>query len=123
MAGSDPDLCAAADVRQDRRAIAATILSRRTAPRAKVFQRADLRLATSHARGHILNLSTRGALIHSAALPDAGRRIELLFAGLKRSCTIVWRSGRHAGVSFVNELTQSELTAAIDHVAEPRRHA
>lgn len=97
--------------------ISATIRINRSDRRVKVFQRARVRRSEELSRGHILNLSAAGALIHSPAVPDAAPQIDLLFAGLERPCAIIWRSGEHAGVRFASRLTAAELTLAVQHEA------
>ena len=93
----------------------ATIVSKRADARAKVFQRAEVERQAVVTRGHILNLSAGGALVHSPAIPVAERRIGLRFAGMERRCTVVWRIGQQAGVRFLDKLSDGELRRAVEH--------
>lgn len=109
-----------ANTLRERFMIPATIVSKRLHPRAKVFQPAEIQRQAVVARGHVINLSAGGALVHSPALLPTDRQILLRFAGLDRACVIVWRVDDRAGVRFIDRLTDEQLQRAVAYRSRSR---
>jgi hypothetical protein len=49
---------------------------------------------------HVRNISSSGALIEGAAIPEPGDALLLKRAGLEAAARIVWKAGRKAGIAF-----------------------
>ena len=80
----------------------------REQPRTHLFVAATLYSDAGSSPVHIRNMSSSGALIEAALLPDPGSRISLRRGQLHATGEIAWRSDRRAGVKL----------EAIVHVAD-----
>lgn len=49
---------------------------------------------------HIRNISSSGALVEAAVLPETGAKVVLRRGSLKTAGKIAWRLGRRAGIAF-----------------------
>jgi hypothetical protein len=81
----------------------------RGSKRVKVFQPACMREAAGASRVHLLDVSLSGALLHSAAPPPPGTRVEIDCAGILRAGSVCWRQGTRFGLRFDLPLQPEEL--------------
>ena len=72
----------------------------RVQPRTHLFVIATLYSADTSTAVHVRNMSSRGALIEGALLPDVGTAVQLKRGSLQAAGMIAWRAGRRAGVAF-----------------------
>lgn len=79
---------------------------RRQAPRAKLFQPAEMRARGGDVRVHVLNLSTSGALVYGDGTPVPGEQVRLTCGISLGMCRVAWVSGRRFGVEFLKPLPQ-----------------
>lgn len=94
------------------------VTQNRRSARSPVLLSAKVELDGAEVPVILRNLSSEGALIEGAELPNEGattkfRRNELTVAG-----RVVWVEGRYAGVAFDRELDREEL---LRHVPKPRQ--
>lgn len=77
---------------------------RRQAPRAKLFQPAEMHGRGGDARVHVLNLSTSGALVYGERTPGEGEQVWLTCGVPLGMGRVAWVSGRRFGVQFLTPL-------------------
>ncbi|MXO86495.1 hypothetical protein GRI38_10710 [Altererythrobacter aurantiacus] len=76
------------------------LLCKRTAMRSSLFLMATIASETLSGPVRVRNLSNDGAMIEGAELPPVGKECRLRRADLSASGSIVWNSGRSAGIRF-----------------------
>ncbi|MCD2323371.1 PilZ domain-containing protein [Sphingomonas sp. IC-56] len=79
---------------------------RRRAPRAKLFQPAEMGARGGDVRVHVLNLSTSGALVYGDRTPSEGEQVRLTCGIALGVGRVAWVSGRRFGVQFLRPLPQ-----------------
>jgi hypothetical protein len=77
---------------------------RRLAPRAKLFQPAQMHGRGGDVRVHVLNLSTSGALVYGDRTPGEGEQVRLTCGVSLGVGRVAWVSGRRFGVQFLRPL-------------------
>lgn len=87
--------------------------SARAAPRAKVFQPAEMLAGTTTSRIHLLDLSRVGALVYGQSPPSVGTIVRLNGSRAIGAARVAWVDGKRFGVAFAVPLTQSQLDALI----------
>lgn len=85
----------------------------RRSPRLKLFLPGEMIVRGAGSRVHLLNLSTGGALIHAAAVPEPGSSVILHFAEHARAARVAWTDGSRAGLSFTTPLSESGVREAV----------
>lgn len=93
---------------------------RRVAPRAKIFQPAELVRGDPHGpseRVHLLNLSTSGALVYGRSAIEAGARVHLTCGFSFGAARVTWSNGQRFGVQFDVPLSELQI-AAVLHTQE-----
>lgn len=87
---------------------------RRRGSRRKVFQAAQMIVGRSETvRVHLLDLSTKGALVYGAPTPEVGAEVQIACGmGLGRA-RVAWSDGRRFGVVFARPLLQAHLDAIV----------
>ena len=105
--------------------------------RRRVILPARMRTPAGWSDACILNVSSRGLLVHSVRVPEAGSTVELRHLDCAIVARVVWRDGAKAGLQAeapiaVNEilsLSQSETLSLntpgdrfVDRRARPRTH-
>jgi hypothetical protein len=93
--------------------------------RRRVVLPARLRTPAGWGDACILNLSSRGLLIHSSRALSEGTAIELLHGGHLISARVIWRDGSRIGLCADEKLPVDHILtvgqAASLHLAAPRR--
>jgi hypothetical protein len=80
----------------------------RTNIRTHLFVLATLYTSSSSGAVHIRNMSSTGALVEGAGLPEAGTMVTVKRGRLQASGQVVWRQDRRAGINFSSYLHVSE---------------
>jgi hypothetical protein len=87
---------------------------RRTAPRIKIFQPAEIRCgADAPQRVHLLNISTGGALVYGDTAPEVGAQVELDCGIALGPARVQWSSGRRFGVAFTEPIGPQQIDALV----------
>jgi hypothetical protein len=81
----------------------------RSAARFKVFQPATIGADGVRRRGHILNVSTTGAMVHAAVEVVVGSLIRICVVGLERTGTVTWKSTTKLGVRFTRPISVKQI--------------
>lgn len=81
----------------------------RSDARVKLFRPAELIVGDTIARAHLLDVSPRGALVHTSEPPQIGMTVKLQFAGLHRRSRVIWVDGCRFGVTFDRPITAEQL--------------
>ncbi|MDH7974366.1 PilZ domain-containing protein [Sphingomonas sp. AR_OL41] len=79
----------------------------------KTFLPVALDSSQGGARGHILNLSAGGALVHSATTHHVGTIVRLSLGDFQLSGRVAWRAGERFGVAFLTALPDLTVERAI----------
>lgn len=85
---------------------------RRTEPRLKVFQPATMHVASGEVRVHLLDVSTKGAMVHGFTEVVPGNLLALACCGWTRAANVAWMTNKRFGVRFVQPLSAGDLSAA-----------
>lgn len=85
-------------------------------PRHKVFLPAEMTVAGTTSRVHLLNLSQTGALIHAEAPPPVGTTIRLLCGQTGWVARVVWSADKRLGVVHTPRLAPGTVAALIGGV-------
>ncbi|MEG3147560.1 PilZ domain-containing protein [Sphingomonas sp. RT2P30] len=83
------------------------------ARRWKTFLPIALDSSQGSARGHVLNLSAGGALVHSATAHRVGTIVRLTLGDFQLSGRVAWRDGERFGVAFMTALPDFTVERAI----------
>lgn len=86
----------------------------RDAVRHKLFEPLAVRHGGQSLRAHMLDLSTKGALLHADHPPQVGAAILIDCAGLSASAHIVWVHAKRFGVRFDMPLSDRVLHLMLD---------
>ena len=89
-------------------------------PRTHLFVAATLYADAGSSPVHIRNMSSCGALIEAAVLPDVGCRIKLKRGPLEAVGHIAWRAGRRAGVRLEADVCVPEWMARLGSTGQDR---
>lgn len=79
--------------------------------RTHLFLAASLHSKAGSRPVHVRNISSNGALIEGAIVPDQGDRVILRRGSLEASADIVWKTGRKAGIAFSSTIHVSDWMA------------
>lgn len=85
-----------------------------TARRWKTFLPVTLDSAAGSARGHILNLSVGGALLHSTLTHRVGTVIRVTLGDFHISGRVAWREGERFGLAFLTAIPVLGLQQMLD---------
>ncbi|MGR6330399.1 PilZ domain-containing protein [Sphingomonas sp. XXL09] len=77
--------------------------------RTKVFSPAQLVVDGVSLRAHVLNVSARGARVHTAEAQQVGRPADLYLSAEPYRARVIWVQGVHAGLRFEPELTADQV--------------
>lgn len=94
-----------------------SITQNRRSNRSPVLLSAKIEVDGTEVSVVLRNLSSSGALIEGAALPDEGASTPFKRNDLSVPGRIVWVEGRYAGLAFDRQLERDEL---LRHVPAPR---
>lgn len=86
----------------------------RASQRFKLFLPTRVRMGHNDYPGHLIDVSTSGALICSIQPCAVGSRIYIRLLGGAREARVVRRDGREYGVEFTTPLGQAEVTALLE---------
>ena len=81
----------------------------RARPRVKVFQPVELRIEGTARRGHLLDVSASGALVHAPVPPLAGASVVLVLGTVPHAARVMWLEGTRFGLAFTFRLSEIEL--------------
>jgi hypothetical protein len=89
--------------------------------RRRLFGPAYLITSRGSARVQIINISTKGALLHRSTIGPLYGQSCLVSDYLERPIRTVWKAEHKLGVRFIEPLTSDELRFVFDHVSKIRR--
>jgi hypothetical protein len=84
------------------------------ARRWKTFLPVRLERGDGAARGHILNLSVGGALVHSSVAHEPGTIVRVTLGDFHISGRVAWRRGDRFGLTFLTEIPVFSLARVLD---------
>ena len=84
-------------------------LTPRCERRLKVFRVVELDHRGDRSRGHIINISSAGALVHTAEPFALGALVDLQITDCSRRTRVVWRSDRYVGIKFLDAIDDQVL--------------
>ena len=87
--------------------------SLRVKPRLKVFQPIELITNKGCVRGHLLDVSVGGALVHTQSAPAQGSFVKLTIIGEVQLARVVWTNGPRFGAAFVFALLETQVQQLI----------
>ncbi|WP_242147288.1 PilZ domain-containing protein [Sphingomonas sp. BAUL-RG-20F-R05-02] len=85
----------------------------RVARRHKLFEPVEIIVEHQPARAHILNISSTGALVHSAMPPATGASVKIKLLGTECAAHVVWSAASRFGVSFDTSIAERVLGAML----------
>jgi hypothetical protein len=85
----------------------------RASTRRKLFQPVEVHTTAGRLRGHLLDLSERGAMLHVPGLPPAARTVTVHSGAVQRVARVAWLDGQRCGVAFARPLSAAELEALV----------
>lgn len=86
----------------------------RAVPRYKIFEPVRLHFRGAWSRGHLLDLSSTGALAHAERPPEPGDAIRVEGAGLCLSGDVLWSRARRFGIGFTLPLAESTILRILE---------
>ncbi len=84
-------------------------LTPRCERRLKVFRVVELAHRGDRSRGHIINISSVGALVHTAEPFALGALVDLRITDCSRRTRVVWRTDRYVGIKFLDAIDDQVL--------------
>lgn len=84
------------------------------APRAPVFLMATIESGGAVAKVKLRNISSGGALVEGADIPDEGVAVQFRRNGVSTGGTIAWRDGRFAGIRFDDAVETEQVLRTIN---------
>ncbi len=85
----------------------------RASARHKIFELVSVIIDGQGTRAHLLNISTTGALVHSAQPPKTGSAIQLVMNGRNYPARAVWSKGARYGIAFRSHLSAPIVEAIL----------
>lgn len=79
------------------------------APRHKIFEPVAIFVSDQGIRGHLLNISTTGALVHSEMAPEPGTAVTLVADGDQHKACVIWGEGRRFGIAFDRRISGTAI--------------
>ncbi|MDE0880204.1 MAG: PilZ domain-containing protein [Sphingomonas bacterium] len=95
--------------------------SPRRSRRLKVFLPSEIVIDDAAVRAHVLDISTRGSLLHTGTEPEPGSDVVLRLNQDKLSAKIVWVGSGRLGIQFTTELTDDQIARILDDPSEGDR--
>ena len=96
----------------------------RSAARFKIFQPAKISADGVQHRGHVLNVSATGAMVHAVLDVVVGSLIRICVTGLDRRAIVTWKNASIIGVRFTRSISSTQIeTMRQDVEKQPHRQA
>lgn len=99
-----------------------SVTQNRRSGRSPVLLSAAIAIAGNELSVVLRNLSSEGALVEGAQLPNEGDTVVFRRDALKVKGRIVWVEGRYAGLAFNRRLEREELLREIPRPRQPVEH-